>query len=170
MHSFLLVLSFPHVLPQVTVLNPSGFSTFHLCDFLFPINLVTWIWHMLYNLEISAHLLLPQIWPSSHQGIDVKCEDKGRIVKRSKCVEMKTTTSNTEIKLKTCNALTSYWLFREKKKKKRAFEIKSSFNIRILKSGILSYVWRIVNALKVRKSNPGNLTGLSYVRFRLHWE
>lgn len=105
MHSFLLFSSFPHSLPQVSALSASGFSTFHLSSVLFLMILVTCIWYMLCNLEISAYLFLPQICPSSHQGTDVRCGDKSRKVKKNKCIEIKITTANTQIKLKKWKAL-----------------------------------------------------------------
>lgn len=150
-HSFLLLSSFCHGLPRVSALHASGFSTSHLCNFLPLMTWVTCIWYMLCNLEISAPVFLSEICPSSHQGADVRYGNKGNKVKRNKCIEMKITSASTEIKLKKCNALNS--VFSRKVNyilltilTQVTFESKRSLNRIILKSGVLSCVWRVKNA------------------------
>lgn len=51
--------------------------------------------------------------PVLHQGIDVRYGNKGNKVKRNKCIEMKITGANTEMKLKKCNAVKSFFSRKE---------------------------------------------------------
>lgn len=172
-HSFLLLSSFCHGFTSVSTLCASGFSTFHLCNFLF---LMTWmtciIIHCASWKSVPMYPYLKYV-PVLHQGVYVKYWNRGNKVKRNKCIEMKIASANAEIKLKKCNALNS--VFSRKVNcilltilTQMIFETKRSLNRIIWKSGELSCVWRIENAWKVSKSNPGNLTRLSSVRYRLH--
>lgn len=90
-------------------------------------------------------------FPVLQQGVDVRYGNKGNKVKMNKCIEMKNASAKTEIKLKKCNALNS--VFSRKVNcilltilTQVTFQTKRSLNRIILKSGVLSYVWRMENA------------------------